>query len=290
MFGNEDNVFGNDGIFPGFMSGSTSTSYHVQEKNRDNATLSIVSDLYPVAAVIPAYQEGEYGEWSLINKDPQQIKGYFTTEQNTSNENPVLKCGEKVWMSVTPMEIESHLHHINMANGRVVVGGLGMGFYLHNICLKEDVTEIFVIEQNTDVIALFHKIAKPELWAGWDKVTIINGDIINDEFEENVVNADYLYVDIWPTLGGDEAEVDMCEICKYMKPKLAGFWGQELLITTYLEDVIGIYPWIADGLMIKQYTEDKKIPLFMDDHFNNRHYMRDYSTLCCITSANLGLI
>lgn len=272
-------------LFPGLSSG---TSPREQDKNRTEAVLRLVDDLYPIKAVVPHYHSGIFGDWSLSINNPDALQGYFLGYQRMTHENPVLKRDDTVWMSVTPMEVESHLHHINQAKGKVVVGGLGMGFYLHNICKKADVTEVVVIERDAEVIKLFKEIAQPHHWQGWDKVSIIHADIINHKLPVQLQQADYLYVDIWPALGGEEAQTEMTLICEQLNPKQAGFWGQELLIQQYLEDAIGINPWLADGTLIEQYIDDKNIPLFSADTLNERHFMRDYVTLCAATASLQG--
>lgn len=53
-----------------------------------------------------------------------------------------------VWMSVTPMEVFTLRPGVRFASGRVVLGGLGLGWQLHKIAAKKSVREIVVIEKS----------------------------------------------------------------------------------------------------------------------------------------------
>ena len=55
---------------------------------------------------------------------------------------PVLKIDGQTIMSLSPMEIQSHILPIEFANGRVGVGGLGLGYYVQSI-LDDDNVEQF---------------------------------------------------------------------------------------------------------------------------------------------------
>lgn len=55
------------------------------------------------------------------------------------------------WMSITPMELESHITHVLEATGDVLVGGLGMGYYITQIVSKPDVKSVVVIEKDMEV-------------------------------------------------------------------------------------------------------------------------------------------
>jgi hypothetical protein len=81
-----------------------------------------------------------------------------------------LKINGTVFMSDTPMELKSNSEVINKATGKVFIGGLGIGLLLHNLMEKIEkgiVTEIFVAENNLDVIkliGLYYKHPKIKLW------------------------------------------------------------------------------------------------------------------------------
>jgi len=60
------------------------------------------------------------------------IRGYFQGMQAGIN-NWVLKKDGELWMSLTPMELESHMPHCNAATGHTVIVGAGLGLILFNV-------------------------------------------------------------------------------------------------------------------------------------------------------------
>lgn len=57
-----------------------------------------------------------------------------------------------LWMSLSPMELMSQHPLILQAHGRVVVAGLGMGYMLTQIMLREEVIEVVLIERSEELI------------------------------------------------------------------------------------------------------------------------------------------
>lgn len=51
------------------------------------------------------------------------------------------------WMSYTPNEVLTQRGGVRIATGRVVVGGLGLGWLLNAICSKPSVTEVVIVER-----------------------------------------------------------------------------------------------------------------------------------------------
>lgn len=116
-----------------------------------------------------------------------------------------LKINGTVFMSDTPMELKSNSEVINKATGKVFIGGLGIGLLLHNLMEKIEkgiVTEIFVAENNLDVIKLigpYYKHPKIKLWHA-----DINNMIRNPVYTG--YKFDTIYLDIWSKIGEDEYE------------------------------------------------------------------------------------
>lgn len=185
----------------------------------------------PLPAV-PNYHPSEFGNWQLSQQEiALPIRGWFSGLSPRRFTNYVLthtptNC---IWMSLSPLELESHAFHVAAAHGRVLVAGLGMGMYLFNILRKPEVTEVHVLEQNEEVIAAFHAFAKPEEWEGWEKVTIHLCDALEPapELAERVYRPDYFYADIWPSIADHSAREQMSEMCASYNPKEAGYWCVE---------------------------------------------------------------
>src|SRR5579871_4800092 len=57
-----------------------------------------------------------------------------------------------VWMSLTPGEMISQRSGIQRARGKVVIGGLGLGWFLRKVCERPDVEEVIVVEQSRELL------------------------------------------------------------------------------------------------------------------------------------------
>ena len=179
----------------------------------------------------PEYTTGVFGDWELTIAQVPVVFGYFVGLQEIKGVNYVLRNNQTktVWMSLTPMELESHMPHLKLAHGHVVVGGLGMGMYLYNLCLKPEVTKITVVEKDPDILKAFPLFSGCHEWAGWGKVSILHEDILSltDAACVGLWGCDHLYVDIWPVMGDNAAVGDMQTICESIRPKQASWWCQE---------------------------------------------------------------
>lgn len=159
---------------------------------------------------------------SIFNR----LDGYLYKDFRKWEDFPTLIEGDRIWMSVTPMEIDSHWMPIQLAKGRVCVGGLGLGYYIQNIVDKQDVKEIIVYETNQDIIDLYN-----ENFEYNNKIKIINENILKVENEQ----FDFMYVDIYPILF-DELAIDHMEILMENNDiKTYFFWGMEGYLISVLE-------------------------------------------------------
>jgi len=101
-----------------------------------------------------------------------------------------------VWMSLTPAEMISQRSGIRKAKGKVVIGGLGMGWFLRKVCEKEDVDEVIVVEKSQELLDWYgHRLCERQ-----PKVTDV---ICNDVYGEihRHGSAQFL-LDIWPIYEG----------------------------------------------------------------------------------------
>jgi hypothetical protein len=116
---------------------------------------------------VPRLSLTEYPQHSATDRHPpaQHPVAQPAVAQQSSIAN--------TWMSLTPMEIESHYTPIALAKGRVGISGLGLGYYVNSIIDKPEVEEITVYEVNPDVIALYLAI-----YGSHPKVTIVQKNIL----------------------------------------------------------------------------------------------------------------
>jgi hypothetical protein len=178
---------------------------------------------------VPSYRPGRVGRWELKHQLQSVIRGYFRGLQ-TATENYLLTRGDRVWMSLSPVEIESLAPHIPHMRGHVVVAGLGMGLALYNSLLRPAVRRVTVLERDPEVIALFETIKGPK-WPSPDRFAI---EVVDARAWRSPEPVDYLYADIWDKLGAPEAAADTRAMCRNMRPKSAGYWGMEANFVSFL--------------------------------------------------------
>ena len=101
-------------------------------------------------------------------------------DDDTSLSIPMLyeREGESLmlWMSLSPMELMSLNPLILQAHGRVVVCGLGIGYMLTQIMLRDDVTEVVLIEQSQELIDWI----LPRLQKSDCPLRIVTGDVFEE--------------------------------------------------------------------------------------------------------------
>jgi hypothetical protein len=154
---------------------------------------------------------------------------------------PVLTENGKVWMSITPLEVESHYMPIQFAEGRVGVGGLGMGYYIQRILDKDQVKQVVVYEKNEKIIELY------VLMFGADpKLKIVCEDVRQLKGEQ----FDFFYNDIYPFGMMEEMIIDMKELTANNYIKQYHFWTIEQMI----------FEMIKAGL-------EKKIPIKLRNQY-----------------------
>lgn len=147
-----------------------------------------------------------------------RLDGYMYKNFTTINNVPILFENKDIWMSVTPMEIDSHWIPINLSTGCVGVAGLGLGYYIQNILNKPDVKKVIVYEINQSIIDLYL-----QNFGNHKKLEIINQNI----FEIKDQNFDFFYNDIYKTLFCDDAIDDMVTLLNNNSINTYFFWGME---------------------------------------------------------------
>lgn len=190
---------------------------------------------YP-APQVPQYKEGRYRSWEIGRYDVPILRGYFRGMQTNMRNNYILRKyvrkEPRTWMSLTPMELESHMPHIAAAHGHVLCVGLGLGMYLYNILQKPEVTRVTLIEKEETVLRLLEKRANMKEWPGIEK---LRAKVFKDVFSDYAKNCtpvqdgfDVIYADIWETLGDEEARAGMVQIAQSFKSDNQSWWGMEL--------------------------------------------------------------
>ena len=144
---------------------------------------------------------------------------------------PILYINREIWMSLTPLEIQSMILPIDRAWGYVGTGGLGMGYFALKCAEKHDVKEVKVWETNERVIEFFNTSFNHR--QGFEKIKIFHADareIRNEQFS-------YFFMDIYSSQLPNEVLEDLHNFWKHQND--AGtyeFWCQEWALFSYVLD------------------------------------------------------
>jgi hypothetical protein len=106
----------------------------------------------------------------------------------------------EVMMSNTPMELRTNLWIIGKAKGRILINGLGLGCVLTAILKKKDVTEVWIVEKEQDVIDLVWPT-----FASDPRCKLIHADALEYKPPKGV-RFDVVWHDIWLTICEDNLE------------------------------------------------------------------------------------
>lgn len=109
---------------------------------------------------------------------------------------PVLLERDRVWMSITPSEIETMKEPLSHAHGKVLMLGCGLGYSAYIASLMEDVESVTIVEANPKVISLFETYILPQFKTK-DKIRIIHDDAFAFVSELKDGEYDYCFADIW---------------------------------------------------------------------------------------------
>ena len=116
--------------------------------------------------------------------------GFFTTDFEYLS---IYQDG-RLWMSITPNEINTMKKAIDRASGHVTTLGLGLGYFAYMASLKDEVTKVTVVEIDYKAIKLFQSTILP-FFPHKEKIEIVHMDAldyINMDFE-----SDYVFADLW---------------------------------------------------------------------------------------------
>lgn len=181
-------------------------------------------------AIAALYRPLASGAWRLERGALVMARGYWSPP--TAFEVIALRRGDDVWMSLTPLEIESEQIGVEAAYGHVAILGLGMGWAAAACALKPEVTRVTVIERDPDVIALHAELDLFGQLPGGvgDKVRIVRADALVWVADEPV---DVMIADIWLPLVSDGRVDGMRRTQANVAATKLYFWGQELEIARH---------------------------------------------------------
>jgi len=139
---------------------------------------------------------------------------------------PMADIGTYTWMSLTPMEFLTLRRGVQMAQGEVMIGGLGLGWLLGRVCAKDSVQRVRVVDLSSDLIAWFRPAIEHAYPAvARKRVEWVADDVWNhlDCFGENTCNL----IDIWRDYGDARGDPNLLRIRQGRAPKQLWCWGED---------------------------------------------------------------
>lgn len=180
--------------------------------------------------------ENEIGRYKILKRDGLKgiIPGYLYEETGEITEDILeLQGEERVWMRISPLEIESSYEFIKFAKGKVGVVGLGLGYVVQELAKKPEIDKIIVYEISKDVIDLYRKSFKTNR-----KIKIIHGDAFKAKKEV----FDYFYTDIYEYKLDKDVVEHYIKLNELHEIENYAFWGVEhFLLSCDFEEIKWVY-------------------------------------------------
>lgn len=131
---------------------------------------------------------------SSILEGKPPLKAVFSKPSNLH----FLKEDGQIWMSDVPAEIYDASKMVNNPSGRVLVGGLGLGYISTLLNEKKKITKLIVVEKSKEVI----RLVWPHLGLDLNRCQIIQDDVF--DFAKDCGPFDWIFMDIWRSTGETE--------------------------------------------------------------------------------------
>ena len=151
---------------------------------------------------------------------PRPELGYMYVEKRRTplRDVPVLRLDGRVWMSLTPMEVQSGFLPICRAHGRVGTAGLGLGYFVRRVLDKPDVDRVVVYEVRREVLELYERTfgTHPKLELRHANARLLEGE-----------RWDFFYADMYRQLLTPSAIDDMTALCSANRVGAYHWWSME---------------------------------------------------------------
>ena len=218
---------------------------------------SIIMKAY---TLFPYEEEYHYGGDAILKMN----LGFFDQDYSY----PTISLCDNEWMSLNPFEIRTMQIPIQLAKGKVLTLGLGLGYYAYMVHLKEEVKEVHIVEMDMDLIKNFNKYLLP-LFPHPEKIHIHKADAFY--FIESVKDKDYdfIFSDLWHDVSdGLPMYLKLKKHFDEFKSTKCTYWIEGSIVTYLRTLVIGVlkdefYHQITDynelQSLIKRMLESKTI-------------------------------
>ncbi len=182
--------------------------------------------------LFPYDEQYHYGANSIL----KMSLGYFTNDYDY----PTISLCDQEWMSLNPHEIRTMEMPIQVAKGKVLTLGLGLGYFAYMAHLKEEVKEVYIVEMDLELIKLFQKHLLP-LFPYKEKIHIIKADALVFINQINNRDYDFIFADLWHDVGdGLPMYIKLQERFSKFTYTKRHYWIENSLITYLRLLLIGV--------------------------------------------------
>ena len=182
--------------------------------------------------LFPYEEEYHYGGDAILKMN----LGFFDQDYSY----PTISLCDNEWMSLNPFEIRTMQIPIQLAKGRVLTLGLGLGYYAYMVHLKDEVKEVHIVEMDIDLINNFNKHLLP-LFPHPEKIHIHKADAFY--FAERIKDKDYdfIFSDLWHDVSdGLPMYLKLKKSFDGFKSTKCTYWIEGSIVTYLRTLVIGV--------------------------------------------------
>ena len=144
--------------------------------------------------------EGRYARGEIFQYGMPDFSEEYTVPKLGFFSSPVrfpsLYEGDTPWMSVCPSEIASMEQDIADARGRVLVLGLGLGYFPYMALLNPETVSVTVVERSPEIVGLFRGNLLPQ-FPDSSRIRIIEADAFDFLARTEDGTYDYVFCDLW---------------------------------------------------------------------------------------------
>lgn len=164
-----------------YLKALNNVSFTANDWKLENKTLKAFS-------LFPYEEEYHFGSNSIL----KMSLGFFDNDYTY----PTISLCDNEWMSLNPFEIRTMQTPLQIAKGKVLTLGLGLGYFAYMAHLKEDVKEVHIVEMDLDLIKVFNEYVLP-LFPYKEKIHIHKADAFY--FVKSIKDKDYdfIFSDLW---------------------------------------------------------------------------------------------
>jgi len=172
------------------------------------------------------YDDGD-GLTVTLHRDFGRVDDYLNRRfrVGTWDTIPILRLDGQLWMSLSPMEIQSGALAITCASGLCATAGAGLGYVALRMAEQDDVDRVDVYERDPRVVRYVqrHFAGNPAL----EKVQFLLGDVREALTDQDY---DYVFMDIYRGMHDDDTLTDLLHFTTRNSIAEYRFWGQERVL------------------------------------------------------------